>query len=141
MEQQRVVRDAEEYLQLVVAEVMAPHPAECVLCYVARMLGEHVCDETLRWTGRFRELRSPRATALEGRMQAVGGFCDCEVFLNGYRLRREHLERDIHTDELRAPTTLLPVRASVGSTPPSRARSGSGRGVAHSTTGEPSTHR
>ena len=92
MEQQRVVRDAEEYLQLVVAEVMAPHPAECVLCYVTRMLGEHGCDETLRWT-----------TALEGRMQAVGGFCDCEIFLNGYRLRREHLERDVHTDELCAP--------------------------------------
>ncbi|CAM4028529.1 DUF2695 domain-containing protein [Nocardioides marinus] len=113
MEQQRVVRDAEEYLQLVVAEVMAPHPAECVLCYVARMLGEHGCDETLRWTGRFRELRSPRATALEGRMQAVGGFCDCEVFLNGYRLRREHLERDIHTDELRAPDH-PPTCAGVG---------------------------
>ena len=31
MEQQQVVRDAEEYLQRVVAEVMAPHPAECVL--------------------------------------------------------------------------------------------------------------
>ena len=113
MEQQRVVRDAEEYLQLVVAEVMAPHPAECVLCYVVRMLGEHGCDETLRWTGRFRELRSPRATALEGRMQAVGGFCDCEVFLNGYRLRREHLERDIHTDELRAPDH-PPTCAGVG---------------------------
>ena len=113
MEQQRVVRDAEEYLQLVVAEVMAPHPAECVLCYVARMLGEHGCDETLRWTGRFRELRSPRATALEGRMQAVVGFCDCEVFLNGYRLRREHLERDIHTDELRAPDH-PPTCAGVG---------------------------
>ena len=113
MEQQRVVRDAEEYLQLVVAEVMAPHPAECVLCYVARMLGEHGCDETLRWTGRFRELRSPRATALEGRMQAVGGFCDCEVFLNGYRLRREHLKRDIHTDELRAPDH-PPTCAGVG---------------------------
>ena len=113
MEQQRVVRDAEEYLQLVVAEVMAPHPAECVLCYVARMLGEHGCDETLRWTGRFRELRSPRATALEGRMQAGGGFCDCEVFLNGYRLRREHLERDIHTDELRAPDH-PPTCAGVG---------------------------
>ncbi|MBU2075515.1 MAG: DUF2695 domain-containing protein [Actinobacteria bacterium] len=113
MEQQRVVRDAEEYLQLVVAEVMAPHPAECVLCYVARMLGEHGCDETLRWTGRFRELRSPRATALEGRMQAVGGFCDCEVFLNGYRLRREHLERDVHTDELRAPDH-PPTCAGVG---------------------------
>ena len=94
MEQQRVVRDAEEYLQHVVAEVMAPHPAECVLCYVARMLDEHGCDETLRWAGRFRELRSPRATALESRMQAAGGFCDCEVFSNGYRLRREHLERD-----------------------------------------------
>lgn len=103
MEQQQVVRDAEEYLQRVVAEVMAPHPAECVLCYVTRMIGEHGCDETLRWTGRFRELRSPRATALEARMQAVGGFCDCEILSNGYRLRREHLERDIHTDELREP--------------------------------------
>lgn len=99
----QVIRDAEEYLALVVDEVLAPHPAECVLCYVVRMLDEHGCDNTLRWTSRFRELRSPRASALEDRMRAVGGCCDCEIFMNGFGLRREHLVRDLDTDELMEP--------------------------------------
>ena len=66
----RVVRDAEEYLQRVAQEVLVPHPQECVLCYVARMVEEHGCDSTLRWVGRFRELRSPLATGLEATRSA-----------------------------------------------------------------------
>ena len=40
----------------------------------------------LRWAKRYRDLRAPRATALERRLGQVGGFCDCEIFLNGYTL-------------------------------------------------------
>lgn len=107
-----IVRDAEEYLQLVVGEVLAPHPQECVVCYVGRMVEEHGCDTTLRWAGRFRELRSPRATALEERLRSAGAYCDCEVLVNGFDLRREHLERDLHTDELARPER-LPTCAGV----------------------------
>lgn len=109
----QVVRDAEEYLQRVVGEVLAPHPQECVLCYVARMLDERGCDVSLRWVGRFRELRSPLATGLEERMRAVGGSCDCEIFAHGYGLAREHLVRDVHTDEL-GPPERAPACAGVG---------------------------
>lgn len=109
----RVVRDAEEYLQRVAQEVLVPHPQECVLCYVARMVEEHGCDSTLRWVGRFRELRSPLATGLEERMRSVGGFCDCEVFGNGWGLAREHLVRDLDSDELEVPER-LPTCAGVG---------------------------
>ena len=56
---------------------------ECLYCYVARMLEEHGCDNTLRWAARYRDLRAPRATALESRLGQMGGFCDCEIFLNG----------------------------------------------------------
>jgi len=65
---------------------VAPRAGECLLCYVARMVDQFGCDTTLRWARRFRDLRAPTATALERRLGQVGGFCDCEVFLNGYGL-------------------------------------------------------
>jgi len=61
---------------------------ECLLCYVYRML-DHGCTG-LMWARRYRDLRAPRATALEKRLGRVGGFCDCEIFLNGYELAAEH---------------------------------------------------
>jgi len=30
-----------------------------------------------------RDVTAPRATALEQRLGDLGGFCDCEIFLNG----------------------------------------------------------
>ncbi|TFV62059.1 DUF2695 domain-containing protein [Geodermatophilus sp. DF01-2] len=53
------------------------------------MLDAFGCDCTLRWARRWRDLRLPRATGLERRMEACGGFCDCEIFLNGWTLRDE----------------------------------------------------
>jgi hypothetical protein len=38
----------------------------------------------LRWALHYRDVRAPRATALEHRLGRTGGFCDCEIFLNGY---------------------------------------------------------
>lgn len=80
----------ETYLRRLAAELTEPQPGECLLCYVYRML-EHGCTG-LRWASRYRDLRAPRATALERRLGERGGFCDCEIFLNAFDLRPEHLE-------------------------------------------------
>lgn len=98
-----------------------PREDECLLCYLHRTLEELGCDTTLRWARRYRDLVAPRATALEGRLASAGGFCDCEVFLNGWQLAREHCVRDVHTDELSAPDRLPGCEgARRGSTQPCR---------------------
>jgi hypothetical protein len=63
--------------QLIALREAMTEPAEdeCVLCYVARMLQSLGCDTTLRWTRHWRDRIRPRATALERRFEAVGGFC------------------------------------------------------------------
>ena len=65
----------------------SPHAQECVLCFIARMLQTHGCDTTLRWARRWRDVRLPRATGLERRFESRGGFCDCEVVMNGWTLQ------------------------------------------------------
>lgn len=85
------IDDTETYLRRLAAELTDPREGECLLCYVYRMLA-HGCTG-LRWAKRYRDLRAPRATALERRLGRVGGYCDCEIFVNGYDLRPEHLER------------------------------------------------
>jgi hypothetical protein len=84
-----LVLEIEEFLRRRAGELTAPREGECLLCFVARALTDFGCDNTLRWAGRYRNLRAPRATALEERLSTVGGFCDCEVFLNGYQMRDE----------------------------------------------------
>ena len=79
---------------------------ECLLCYVARLMDEFGCDTTLRWAMRFRDSRAPSATALERRLGQVGGFCDCEIFLNGFELARRLCRYDPETDELVGPEEL-----------------------------------
>jgi hypothetical protein len=79
-----IVIEIEEHLRRRAKEWADPRDGECLLCFVARALRELGCDNTLRWAGRYRDLRAPRATALEDRLGMVGGFCDCEIFLNGY---------------------------------------------------------
>jgi hypothetical protein len=81
-----VVLAAESWLRERALGLTEPHAAECLFCFVARMLDEHGCDTTLRWATRYRDLRAPRATALENRLYRMGGFCDCEIFLNGMTL-------------------------------------------------------
>lgn len=110
-----VAEEAERYLRAIADPRSEPAPRECVVCYVARMLDAFGCDTTLRWAMRFRDLRSPTATGLGRRLGAVGGFCDCEIFLNGYQLARELLVRDVRTDELEAPAE-PPACAGVGRT-------------------------
>ena len=64
--------------------VTAPRGSECLFCYVYRMLTSHGCNCALRWAARWRDLRAPRATALERRLGSRGGYCDCEIFMNGW---------------------------------------------------------
>lgn len=80
-----------------------PGGGECVACYVHRMLRAHGCDSTLRWAGRFRDLRSPTGSSLERRFTERGGLCDCEIFEHDLRLARHVLVRDLHTDALEEP--------------------------------------
>lgn len=61
-----------------------PLPAECVLCFVWRMLGMSECNVTLRWARVWRAARAPRATSLERRLGRRGAFCDCQIFLNAW---------------------------------------------------------
>lgn len=67
-----------------------PHLGECLLCYVHRMLQDSGCVG-LRFASHYRDVRVPRATALESRLRSMGGFCDCEIFLNAYELRAEYV--------------------------------------------------
>ena len=62
----------------------APRAGECLLCYTYRLMSSQGCDGTLRWAKRWRDLRVPRHTALESWLGSRGGYCDCEIFLNGW---------------------------------------------------------
>ncbi len=86
-----------------VVRLTHPRTRECLWCYVARMLTEFGCDNTLRFACRYRDLRAPRATALEDRLGRVGGFCDCEIFLNGMTLAPTLQRYDAYGDELVTP--------------------------------------
>ena len=88
--------DVEAHLRTTATQVTAPHDGECVFCYVLRMLDAFGCDTTLRWATRWRDVRMPRATGLEHRLGRRGGFCDCEIFLNGWNLVESQQVRDEH---------------------------------------------
>jgi len=81
------VQEAERVLADASVALLGPEQGECLLCYVHRMLVAFGCDGRLRFSGHFRDVRAPRATALERRLGRTGGYCDCEIFLNGYDLR------------------------------------------------------
>lgn len=87
------VNRAEGALQQVLGELTDPHEGECLFCYVYRMLEFGCLPDRLTWARRWRDLRAPQATALERRLEARGGFCDCEIFMNGWR------PRDLLVDE------------------------------------------
>jgi hypothetical protein len=82
MDTESLVTDTERELRILSTALTEPHDGECLLCYVHRML-EYGCTG-LRWAVRYRDLRAPRATAMERRLGEKGGYCDCEIFLNGY---------------------------------------------------------
>lgn len=85
-------------------EITQPKPGECLHCYVFRML-EFGCTG-LRWATRYRDLKAPRATALHGRLMSKGAGCDCEIFMNGWSLRREYQVYDPEAEEYEYPEEL-----------------------------------
>ena len=84
------------------SSLLGPRTGECLLCYVHRMLTDHGCDCRLRFATHYRDVRAPRATALERRLQRVGGFCDCEIFLNGYEPLLPLAPGDLDEDDAEA---------------------------------------
>jgi len=100
MNPESLVTDTERELRIIATALTDPHDGECLLCYVYRML-EFGCTG-LRWAVRYRDLRAPRATALERRLGEKGGYCDCEIFLNGYQPVQELWtpEREYDEDEV-----------------------------------------
>src|SRR2546423_1221424 len=103
-----IVDEAEGYLRELAAELAHPQDNECLCCYVARMLDEFSCDGSHRHAIRYRDTKAPRATALLARLRQIGACCcDCELFLNGYRLRsasHEHVDDDLRASTLRRRT-------------------------------------
>lgn len=89
-----------------------PQEGECALCFVARAVDEHGCDDTLRWAEHFVTVRVPPATALVRRLGETGASCDCEAVGGAFTLVRDQLVRDVHTDELGLPDR-MPICAGV----------------------------
>ena len=123
MDTESLVTDTEGELRDVSSALTDPRERECLLCYVYRML-EYGCTG-LRWALRYRDLRAPRATALERRLGRRGGYCDCEIFLNGYEpahelwipSREADEDGDTYLDDLKWPKQLPACRgARAGST-------------------------
>jgi len=77
LQAERIVRRASD-------ELLRIGDGECVVCYLDRMVQIIGCDTTLRFARWFRDERAPRATAIERRFGQVGGYCDCEVLMNGW---------------------------------------------------------
>jgi len=82
-----IIDESEGFLRRRAAELTKPREAECLCCYVARLLVEYPCDGSLRHALHYRDVVAPLATSLATRLGQIGGYCDCEVFLNGYQLR------------------------------------------------------
>jgi hypothetical protein len=109
-----IVAEAEAFLRACSKQLTDPYEHECLCCYVARMLGEFPCDGTHRHALRFRDARAPRATALRDRLSRVGACCcDCELFLNGYRLPAWLDAYDDEVDEAEPAGDPLPPCAGV----------------------------
>ncbi len=82
MTTENLIAATEDELRDLAATLTDIRDRECLLCYVYRML-EFGC-RGLRWAGRYRDIRAPRATGLERRLSRMGGFCDCEIFMNAF---------------------------------------------------------
>ena len=75
-----------------------PRPDECLPCFLERVL-QFGCDNTLSWSGRWRDRRMPRDTGLERRLERSGGYCDCEVLGNVWGPADEVEGLDAELDE------------------------------------------
>ena len=81
-----IIDEAEDFLHRRAAELTQPREDECLCCYVARLLVEFPCDGSVRDALHYGDVVAPRATGLVTRLGRLGGYCDCELFMNGYQL-------------------------------------------------------
>lgn len=86
-----------------VSQWLVPCSGECLACFLERAVTAFGCQGDLRLAARYRDLAAPRSTALESRLSAAGGYCDCEVLMNVFE-PAPHLwtsgeERDPADDE------------------------------------------
>jgi hypothetical protein len=77
-------REVETELAELAERLTAPGRAECLRCFLLRMITEFGCDGTYRWTIRWREVCAARRARLLDQLARRGGFCDCEVLMNVY---------------------------------------------------------
>lgn len=98
-----VIAEAESALRTSAETLTNPLEGECLLCFVVRMTDTLGCDNTLRWALRYRDLRAPHDRRLEQRLEELGGFCDCEIVVNGYALATELMVSDPDADDLSVP--------------------------------------
>lgn len=89
---QSIVDQAKAPLRSGQAVITKPREAECLCCYVVRQLDEFGCDNHLRHALHYRDVVAPRAKSLAKSLGQIGGYCDCEIFMNGYRLKGAELE-------------------------------------------------
>ena len=101
-----VADEVEHYLQSL--HTVVPQERECLVCFLLRMLTEFGCDASFTWARRFRDLRSPTATALEKRFGQRLVLCDCLIVHKAHRPVRELMVRDLRTDELERPERMPP---------------------------------
>lgn len=85
MDSTPIADEAQEIIRNASSDILTPLKGECVLCFTDRQLGQFGCHNTLRFALTYRDLVAPRATALDRRLGAKGGYCDCEIFLNAYQ--------------------------------------------------------
>ncbi len=103
----RAARDRwDEAQQRLAGDPDLPVEGECLVCFVARALVTHGCDGTVRWVHRYRDAGVPLATSGGARHLGVFAACDCALPQGAYVLAREHLVRDLSTDETAAPDPL-----------------------------------
>ncbi|MCU6481212.1 hypothetical protein QO003_002451 [Arthrobacter silviterrae] len=54
---------------------------ECLFCYVYRMVELHGCF-SFQWAQQYLDIRAPRSRGTLRKLEACGGFCDCEIIMN-----------------------------------------------------------
>jgi hypothetical protein len=77
-----------------------PRPGECLVCFVLRRVDSAGCDNTLRWARRYRDESAPGDSGLERRLEAAGGFCDCEILMNAFVPASVLVDEDDWPEEL-----------------------------------------
>ena len=77
-------REVETELADLAERLTAPARAECLRCFLLRMITEFGCDGTFRWTIRWRDVCAGQPGKLLDQLAGRGGYCDCEVLMNVY---------------------------------------------------------